>query len=195
MNPSTLSQDNPNRRVSHPVPPPRISPAAPVCETTPAGKTSPAFCVAVSIDPSRQPPANLARRASGSTVTCRILDRSITRPPSQVLKPARLWPPQRTAVRIPASEAARTAFCTSLTSAQRAMRPGRAGYHAIPNATRVFVPAVAGTQQIPFESSAERRVNLFAGCGSSRVSLRMCRLTRPDVFLSIVASLAAQVQK
>ena len=30
VNPSTLSHDNPNRRVSHPVPPPRISPEAPV---------------------------------------------------------------------------------------------------------------------------------------------------------------------
>src|SRR5271170_2794014 len=30
VKPSTLSHDNPNRRVSHPVPPPRISPEAPV---------------------------------------------------------------------------------------------------------------------------------------------------------------------
>src|SRR5580658_5855852 len=30
VNPSTLSHDNPNRRVSHPVPPPKISPEAPV---------------------------------------------------------------------------------------------------------------------------------------------------------------------
>jgi len=30
VNPSTLSQDNPNRRVSQPVPQPRISPEAPV---------------------------------------------------------------------------------------------------------------------------------------------------------------------
>src|SRR6267154_1021251 len=57
VNPSTLSQDNPNRRVSHPVPPPRIRPEAPVCETTPEGKTSPAFWVAVSTEPNRQPPA------------------------------------------------------------------------------------------------------------------------------------------
>src|SRR5580704_1622027 len=30
VSPSTLSQDKPNRRVSHPVPPPKISPEAPV---------------------------------------------------------------------------------------------------------------------------------------------------------------------
>src|SRR5215471_21780243 len=35
VNCSTLSQDSPNRRVSHPVPPPRIKPEAPVWETTP----------------------------------------------------------------------------------------------------------------------------------------------------------------
>src|SRR5579862_5348093 len=63
--PTTLSQDNPNRRVSHPVPPPKISPEDPVWETTPDGKTSPAFCVALSIDPRRQPPETLARRLSG----------------------------------------------------------------------------------------------------------------------------------
>src|SRR5271169_4098801 len=87
---STLSQDNPKRRVSHPVPPPSTNPEAPVWETTPEGKTRPAFCVALSIDPSRQPPANLARHASESTVTWCILERSITRPRSQVPKPARL---------------------------------------------------------------------------------------------------------
>src|SRR6516165_8777988 len=90
VKPSTLSQDSPNRRVSHPVPPPNTNPEAPVCETTPEGKTRPACCVVLSIDPSRQPPAKRARRASESTATWRILERSITRPPSQVLKPARL---------------------------------------------------------------------------------------------------------
>src|SRR5215469_6196421 len=96
VNCSTLSHDNPNRRVSHPVPPPRIRPEAPVCETTPEGKTSPALCVATSTDPNKQPPANRARRTSGSTTTCRMGERSITRP-SHELKPAKLCPPQRTA--------------------------------------------------------------------------------------------------
>src|SRR5262249_59884596 len=55
VNSSTLSHDNPNFRVSHPVPPPRMSPAAPVWETTPEGKIKPASWVALSIEPSKQP--------------------------------------------------------------------------------------------------------------------------------------------
>src|ERR1041385_4421027 len=46
VNASTLSHESPHLRVSQPVPPPRTSPPAPVCETTPEGKTKPAFCVA-----------------------------------------------------------------------------------------------------------------------------------------------------
>src|SRR5258708_21110371 len=118
VNPSTLSQDNPNFRVSHPVPPPKISPDAPVCETTPAGKTRPAFWVAVSTDPSKQPPAIHALLPFGSTLTWRILDKSITIPSSQGPKPAKLCPPQRTAARPPVAAAAPTAFSTSLPSAQ-----------------------------------------------------------------------------
>ena len=45
---------------------------------------------AASTVPRRHPPANRARRASASTRTCLIRERSITRPPSQVPKPARL---------------------------------------------------------------------------------------------------------
>jgi hypothetical protein len=108
VKPSTLSQESPKRRVSHPVPPPRTSPAAPVCETTPDGNTNPACCVAVSTDPSRQPPLNRARRRTGSTMTSRMRERSITRP-SHVLKPARLCPPHRMAVASPISRAARMA--------------------------------------------------------------------------------------
>jgi len=46
-------------------------------------------------------PRSVARRAARSTVTRRILERSITKPPSQVLKPARLCPPQRNAASTP----------------------------------------------------------------------------------------------
>ena len=56
VKPATLSQESPNNLVSQPVPPPKISPEAPVCDTTPAGNTRPAAWVAVSIEPSRQPP-------------------------------------------------------------------------------------------------------------------------------------------
>ena len=149
VNRSTLSHDKPNRRVSHPVPPPRISPEAPVCETTPDGKTNPAFWVAISTDPKRQPPVIHPRRLSGSILTSRILERSITRP-SQVPNPARLWPPHRIAVSIPASEDARTASDQS--------RPPR--HHTIPNSTRGSVFAVTRAQQVTFELLVKRAVNL-----------------------------------
>jgi hypothetical protein len=42
-------------------------------------------------------------------------------------------------------------------------QPWHASDHAIPNGARVFKTAVAGTQQVPFESPVKRRVNLFAG--------------------------------
>src|SRR6266566_6280640 len=54
-------------------------------------------------------PAKRARRASRSTVTWRILERSMTRPSAQLPKPAKLCPPQRTAVTTPIVEAALTA--------------------------------------------------------------------------------------
>src|SRR5207302_8511874 len=109
VRPSTMSQHSPKRRVNHPKPPPRIKPEAPVCETTPAGNTSPYFGVATSTEPSRQPPAKRARRASQSTVTWRILESSMTKPSAQLPKPAKLCPPQRTAVTTPIVEAALTA--------------------------------------------------------------------------------------
>jgi hypothetical protein len=43
--------------------------------------------------------------------------------------------------------------------------------HPVPNDARVFVPALAGAQQVPFESSVERRINLFAGFGHFALSL------------------------
>ena len=108
LKPTTLSHDSPSRRVSQPVPPPSTRPPAPVCETTPAGNTRPCCCVAVSTLPRRHPPPNFARRETSSTSTLRSRDKSITNPPSQLPKPARLCPPHRTAVRTPASCACRT---------------------------------------------------------------------------------------
>jgi hypothetical protein len=45
-------------------------------------------------------------------------------PPPQVLRPATLWPPQRTATSSPASRANFTAATTSAVLAQRAITPG-----------------------------------------------------------------------
>ena len=47
---------------------------------------------------------------------------------------------------------------------------GRAVKHAIPDAARVFVVALAGTQQITFKSAVERRVDLIASSRSSACS-------------------------
>ena len=111
-------------------------------------------------------------------MTWRILDRSITNPLSHVLKPARLCPPQRTAVRIPASVAARTALCTSLTSAQRAIEAWCASYHAIPDDARLLIATLAGAQQVTFEMSVERRIDLFAGFDQLVLSLQNVFVTR-----------------
>jgi hypothetical protein len=48
----------------------------------------------------------------------------------------------------------------------------RANYHAVPNDAGVFVGAFARAQQIAFESSAERRVSLFAGFDHRGLSLQ-----------------------
>src|SRR5262249_21704307 len=40
---------------------------------------------------------------------------------------------------------------------------GPAIRHAVPNRSRPLVAAVARTQQVPFESLTERRVEIFAG--------------------------------
>ena len=52
---SRLSMVSPNRRIVNPMPPPRVSPARPVCETKPAGTTSPNAWVSRSSSPSSTP--------------------------------------------------------------------------------------------------------------------------------------------
>ena len=55
-NDTTLSQDRPCSRASQPIPPPKVSPPTPVCETLPAVVASPCGWVAASSAPSRAPP-------------------------------------------------------------------------------------------------------------------------------------------
>ena len=95
---SMLSTENPHRRWSRPIPPPRVSPATPVWPTTPTGHASPWACDCWSSSESSDPPFTRAMRRSGSTCTPRICERSITIPPSHVEKPPTLWPPERTAI-------------------------------------------------------------------------------------------------
>src|SRR6266852_8873132 len=71
-------------------------------------------------------------------------------------------------------------------------KPRRASYHAIPNGARVFVTAVAGSQQITFESPAERGVNLFAGFDHVAASSQKCK---QGTLLQSVAPPALEVQQ
>jgi hypothetical protein len=48
----------------------------------------------------------------------------------------------------------------------------RASYHAIPNDARFLVTILAGAQQVTFEMSVERRVNLIAGFDHFALSLQ-----------------------
>lgn len=129
--PTRLSIVSPNRRLSHPMPPPRVRPPTPVCDTTPAGVTSPYRSPAASTSPSNAPPETSAVRASGSIVTSFINDRSSTIPRSQVDSPGKLWPPQRTASKTPCSAAMRTTFWTSLALIARTIAAGRRSANAL----------------------------------------------------------------
>ena len=80
---SRLSQDSAVlARAASPTPPPSVSPPMPVVETTPPGVASPKSCVSRSTSPQVAPPWRGRCRATGSTRTPRIGERSITRPPS-----------------------------------------------------------------------------------------------------------------
>ena len=92
-----LSHVRPCWAVRWPMPPPRVSPVTPVEPTTPPGVTRPNACVAGRSRARSRPLARNAIRASGSTDTPRMPERSITRPSSQTQCPAGLWPPPRTA--------------------------------------------------------------------------------------------------
>ena len=103
--PTRLSQVRPCWAVRWPIPPPKVSPATPVEPTTPPGVTRPNAWVAVSKSSQVAPPSARAIRASASTSTLRISERSITSPPSQTQWPAGLCPPPRTATSSPCARA------------------------------------------------------------------------------------------
>jgi integrase len=92
-----LSQLMPYVRRSQPWPPPSVRPATLVVETTPPGTASSKACVSRSSSPHVTPACTRAVRAAGSMLIPRMPDRSITRPPSHVAKPATLCAPPRTA--------------------------------------------------------------------------------------------------
>src|SRR5215472_7143279 len=85
-----LSQLRPCFPCSQPSPPPRVSPAIPVVETTPPVLARPKACVSRLYSPQVSPASARAVRLRGSTLTLFIGDRSTIRPPSQTALPVML---------------------------------------------------------------------------------------------------------
>ncbi len=106
------------------MPPPRVSPPTPVVDRNPDGVARPNPPVAWSTSPQTQPPSARTVLSAGSTVTPRIVDRSMTSASSHTPRPAALCPPPRTETVWPLPPANLTAVMTSATSAQRAIAAG-----------------------------------------------------------------------
>ena len=85
-----LSAARPYLRINHPIPPPSVSPATPVCEIKPPGLANPCACVAASKSAHVAPGCTRAVRPGASTTTSRIGERSSMIPSSHELRPARL---------------------------------------------------------------------------------------------------------
>ena len=85
-----LSAAKPYIRINHPMPPPSVRPATPVCEIRPPVLASPCAWVAASKSAHVAPGSARAVRFSASTTTSRIIDRSSMIPSSHELRPARL---------------------------------------------------------------------------------------------------------
>jgi len=81
---------SPCSRISQPIPPPKVRPAMPVWLTMPPVVASPDAWLAWSISPHRTPACAVARRPAASTSTLRMVDRSMTIPPSHTAVPATL---------------------------------------------------------------------------------------------------------
>jgi hypothetical protein len=128
---SRLSQASPIFRSSQPVPPPRVNPPTPVVETLPPVVARPYGSVARSRWLMVAPPATVAVRASGSTVTACMRRRSTTRPPSGSALPATLWPPPRTPSGRPVRRPKRIAAATSSTRSHWAITAGRRSIMAL----------------------------------------------------------------
>jgi hypothetical protein len=80
----------------YPYPPPSVSPPTPVWFTVPPTVASPYLAASMSTSSQSVPPSATMVLASGSTVTLRILERSMTSPSSIEAAPDVEWPPPRT---------------------------------------------------------------------------------------------------
>jgi hypothetical protein len=127
----TLSRASPYLACKWPQPPPNVSPAMPVAETTPRVVARPKACVSRSNSPSLRPVSARTVRRAGSTRMPFMAERSTMRPPSQTDFPATLCPPPRTARGRSCSRAKRTHAMTSAAPAHRAMRAGRRSIMAL----------------------------------------------------------------
>ncbi len=97
----------------------------PVVELMPVGVDSPKACVSRSKSDNSAPGSTRAMRATGSTRTDFIADRSSISPPSHAALPAMLWPAPLTASNSLCSRAKFTAFMTSAAPAARTIAAGR----------------------------------------------------------------------
>ena len=144
-----LSAARPNFRISQPMPPPRVRPATPVWEIRPPVLASPCACVAASKSAHVAPACTRAVRASGSTTTSRIRERSSMIPSSHELRPARLCPPLRIASGSPLSRANPTTETTSSVVRHRAMTAGRLSNHPFHRARASSYPSSPATSATP----------------------------------------------
>ena len=135
------------------MPPPRVSPPTPVVEMMPPVVASPNGYAAAFRSPQVAPPETRAVRASGSTRTPRMADRSMTTPPSHVPKPGTLWPPPRTATVIALSAAKRTAVITSPALTGWTMTAGRLSIMPLRTARATSYPSSSGPVTVPLISS------------------------------------------
>ena len=150
--PTRLSQARPYLRISQPMPPPRVKPPTPVVETRPPVVARPYAWVSWSTSAQTAPPPTVARRASGSTRTPFIGERSITIPSSTVENPATLWPPPRTAIVqvVAAREADRRDHVGGAGAADDQRRPA-AVVRAVPDPARFGVAVVARSDDLSRE--------------------------------------------
>ena len=112
-------------RASQPIPPPRVRPAMPTLPVSPNGVARPWAAAATVYSSARRPGWAQASRRSGSMWRPFIAPRSRTIPPSDVLWPARLWLPPRTASSRPVSRAKTTVRATSPALAAWTISAGR----------------------------------------------------------------------
>src|SRR5690606_34655090 len=169
-----LSSVMPYFRVSQPNPPPSVSPAIPVVELMPVGRTRPLAAVSLSTSPSVAPGSTQAVLAAASTRTDFISDRSSRTAPSATEWPAIWCPPLRIEIRSPFSRAKLTAAQTSAAPRARTTSPGLRSTIAFQTVRASSYPASpfrATVPRIPARSAPTASSETATGFNSR---LRIC---------------------